>query len=498
MDAGSPIGAPMDTPKPKPPTYTAAPTMKPDLLPRYELILQVLGGRLTVSEAARQAGMARNQFQTLMHRAQQGLIDGMTPKAPGRPPMPERERQLEQTVQKLEQQNEALKQELTEQRLLLTVASQMIRDRASTVRASVRRLHRPRAKTTPVPAKDKPESPEDDVDQRLEHAQALRRGGLRAPLVAALVGVSAATLRRWERRRRRGQAPAARRGPAPGRRQVEPAARDRVDELVRVSGGVLSADALRRQVPGVSRRQALGIKRETLTEMERERKAACARVVITEPGVLRGFDAVHARTSEQGRCYALCSGDGCVPYGTSIAVVEDYDAPSVALALDADFCTHGAPLVVRLDRASVHQAPVVKEVCAGHGVLMLHGPPHHPCFYGQLERQNRERRALLELVPCRSLDDVASQLESQRVLLNNEWRRRSLDWNTAAENWAARKTPCYNRTALRAEVADLNSRIARQLGERAYRGLAERLAIETALKRLGLLRVERTGGLLGN
>lgn len=28
-----------------------------------------------------------------------------------------------------------------------------------------------------------------------------------------------------------------------------------------------------------------------------------------------------------------------------------------------------------------------------YAVLVLHGPPHHPRFYGQLERQNREHRA---------------------------------------------------------------------------------------------------------
>ena len=47
-------------------------------------------------------------------------------------------------------------------------------------------------------------------------------------------------------------------------------------------------------------------------------------------------------------------------------------------------------LVVRMDRAKAHRAPRVTALLDAHKVLVLHGPPRYPRFYGQLERQNRE------------------------------------------------------------------------------------------------------------
>ena len=78
---------------------------------------------------------------------------------------------------------------------------------------------------------------------------------------------------------------------------------------------------------------------------------------------------------------------------TSIELRPSYDSAAVADVLDRDMAEHGAPLVCRMDRASVHRTAGVLEVLRSRQVLLLHGPPHHAQYYGQLERQNREHRA---------------------------------------------------------------------------------------------------------
>src|SRR5688572_15937795 len=77
--------------------YTPAPAIPSDeeLRRRYEQILAVMNGQQTVARAARVLDMPRNHFQTLLHRAMAGFIEGLTPKPAGRPAKPPREAALE-------------------------------------------------------------------------------------------------------------------------------------------------------------------------------------------------------------------------------------------------------------------------------------------------------------------------------------------------------------------------------------------------------------------
>src|SRR5512138_3499791 len=90
-------------------TYEPAPEVPPELRERYATMLEVLQGRITVSEGARRLGMSRNHFQTLMHRGLKGLLAGVTPGEPGRPGKPAREAELEAEAEKLRRENERLK-----------------------------------------------------------------------------------------------------------------------------------------------------------------------------------------------------------------------------------------------------------------------------------------------------------------------------------------------------------------------------------------------------
>lgn len=239
---------------------------------------------------------------------------------------------------------------------------------------------------------------------------------------------------------------------------------------------MVGAASLARSVAGVSRRAAARIKRDELAAVERERKQHCDHVHVTRPGVLRGFDAMHLQTG-----FALVASDGHVPYRTSAHHVAAYNAEHVAVALAEDFTRHGPPLVIRFDRASCHAAAPVASVLHEFRVLVLHGPPRHPQYYGQLERQNLEHRIWLDQ---HDLSDP--WLDAMTTALNRLWRRPTLGWRTAEEVWIDRPPLDDDRDELHHEVQE---RAARRQREGLAPDLAMRLAIEQALINRGYLRI---------
>ncbi|HEY5945392.1 MAG TPA: hypothetical protein VIV40_07870 [Kofleriaceae bacterium] len=258
--------------------------------------------------------------------------------------------------------------------------------------------------------------------------------------------------------------------------------------IVRATHGLVGARNLGR-VAELPRRICAEIKRNELRELERERKARCASVSIAAPGIMRGFDAMHVE-SREGKAYWLVAADSAVPFRTSITTVTSYDADHVIGALIADFESHGPPLVLRLDRISCQRTPELAAVLTRYQVLALHGPPRHPYYYGQLERQNREHRAwcaLLGLVPLRELADAA---EAMRTSLNTLWPRPTLDGWTAEHAWRARRHVSVDRRELITDVDRCASALITTGLEPLH---ARRIAIESALKERGLLTVNQGG-----
>jgi hypothetical protein len=302
-------------------------------------------------------------------------------------------------------------------------------------------------------------------------------------VAARIAGVGPSTLRRW---RARGL-------PMRTTRRLPLAVgiRDAAEIRVRALHGQIGAAALAHATPGLSRRSAAGLKAEVLTALERERKAALVRIVISAPGILRGIDAMQMADDEAR--FALIAGDGAIPYRTSVTSGRCYDTTLVMRALERDLAAAGPPLVYRLDRARCHDAAPVRSLLAAYEVLRLRGPPHHPSYYGQLERQNLEHRAGVDNAPADGVP-LGLRLPIMIDCLNRLWPRRSLGWATAADAWSARPPLVVDRQALREEVTDRAARIARTLDVRGQPAdLAERLAIEQTLARMGYLRQEIGG-----
>lgn len=324
----------------------------------------------------------------------------------------------------------------------------------------------------------------EEPERCLSEAARLMGEGLPGKLAATAVGRDVSTLRRWARRARGDETLARHRGPwhEPGSREVARARR-----LVHELHGLVGAASLSHSVPGLSRRQAAQVKAETCTELERARKGRLERITITQAGVLRGFDVMRLN-----RRHLMVAGDGSIPYRTSWAIEPRYDGPAVARFLNQDFHRHGAPLVLRVDRARQHTTELVRRVLLGYGVLGLQGPAYRASYYGQLERQNEEHRQWLSHAPAHGAPaaEVATMMEA----LNGKWRRRELGWRTAKEVWRKRPRRTLDRRTFRQEV---ERRAARIREETPLRGkpadYPERLAIEQILARRRLL-VRKRGG----
>jgi hypothetical protein len=221
--------------------------------------------------------------------------------------------------------------------------------------------------------------------------------------------------------------------------------------------------------------------------MERERKRHLKRITITIPGVLRGFDAM-----ELDGQYLFVAADGSVPYRTSWLLSSEYTGTKVARFLGDDLRRHGAPLVLRMDRAKQHATTLVKRVLERYQVTVLQGPAYRAAYYGQLEHQNQEHRRWLDrLDPGQPL--LPSTLKAMMGALNGRWRRRELGFRTAADVWKARPQLPLGHAAFRQEVERRTAKIQERISRGKPADLSRRLAIEQALLHHGLM-VRKPGG----
>jgi hypothetical protein len=453
-------------------SYVPTPAVPEALMQRLLVVVEVLSGMKTVSEGARVLGLSRNHFQTVLHRGLDGLIQGLDLKPAGRRARSPAQQAQAREQKRLARENARLRKQVAATEQLLTLAGGLLKGRARPTRAK---------RTTKVHRDDGGDA-DPDPTRRLEEVEAMRALGVTARLTAAVAGVHPATVRRWRARRAPATAPAA------PNHAVPPTVAAQATAVVRALQGQIGAVALQHAVPGLSRRQAAWLKGVTRTRLERERKAALTRIQVTQPGVLRAMDGVHYRGAE-GPFWALIAADGAVPYRTSVTAGTHYDEALVVRALERDLARNGAPLVYRLDRAKAHDAPRARAVLAAHEVLVLHGPPRCPRYYGQLERQNREHRAWDAVVRTTPSDEIEARLQEMLNAVNSAWPRRMLAWRTTQQAWDARPALDVDRRALRDEVNERAARIARTLAVRGQPAdLAERLAIEQALETRGYLR----------
>jgi hypothetical protein len=457
--------------------YVKVPEPSEDERALYEAVLKVMAGSMTVIDAAKSVGLSRVHFQSRMHRGLSGLLESLGPQKRGRKAVPEAERALTRQVTSLEKENEELRRQLEASARMMGVASEWMRKGLAAA---------PRGrKTKPTAEAAMSESDDDGPARLLEMIAALETQGVASALACAAAGTASSTARRWRQRRRAGESMRSKRGPRP-ENVVCADAKENAEKVLNSTKAQLGAAALARQT-GLSRRTAAVVKAEHLTRSERERRARTERVSVA-PGVIRGFDAM-----DVSGVPVLLSSDGGVPYRTSVFVAERYDTAAVAEAVARDFAMHGAPLVWRVDRWKAHVTQPVLDVLREYEVLLMHGPPRCPRFYGQTERQNREHRGWFEaLGPC-DMERLPDECESMLWAFNELKPRRTLGWRTAGEAWRSRQVVTVDRRELAEEVAERAEKLKQEAHRVAYPGLVERLAIQAALTQRGLLKVTKGG-----
>lgn len=450
----------------KKPTYTPAPELPtdPDLRRRFSEIIAVLAQTQTVSGAASSLGLSRVHFQTILHRVIGAIIDEITPKPAGRPAKP-----LELAA--LEEENARLKADL-EALQIRTESIERLLNVVGGIASGKTPLPRTRAKKT------KPEDPE-PATARKQAVTAMREQGATIAECGETLGVSTSTVRRDLKPR----SCVAKRSKVRDENKCQ-----QVRSLVRSTHGLVGAQSLS-HMTGLPRRTCADLKRRERRELERERKDRCARVLLASPGIIRGFDAMHVETNE-GKAYWLVAADAAIPYRTSVVTVPTYDAEHVIAALMADFETHGAPLVLRLDRIACQRTAEVLALLARYEVLALYGPPRHPYYYGQLERQNREHRAWYAMLGIVSPAELAAAGTAMKTSLNAQWARPTLDWWTADQAWRARRPLGIDRQELLRDVERRTSGLVTS-GMEWLR--ARRTAIESALIDRRLLTINQGG-----
>jgi transposase-like protein len=463
--------------------YVGEPEVPGELKERHTLVMAVLRGEMTVTAAARQLNVSRNHFQTLLHKAQAGLIAGLEPGLPGRPPLPVEVAELRQRMQQLERENAQLRQQAERSDKLMEAVGGILQGRAQRQRSARKKRSESSGGAN--------EGEDPDGARQLEEVERMRALGLTTALAAAAVGVAASTARRWRRVERCGQP--LRSAGCDRRAPVTEETRTRVIEVVKRLHGQIGAEALSHRVPELSRRQAAELKQVARREMEKERIARLQRITVTESNVIRGMDQLYVRCGSVQRLLLLAS-DAHVPYRTSVTACSQYDEEAVLRALQKDLARYDAPLVYRLDRASSHRTPRVKSLLDAHQVLVLHGPAHYPQYYGQLERQNREHRAWLRADDHIAEHDLQCIADKMLEALNHELPRKSHDWHTASEIWMRRSPLAVERNEFREDVTSRAARLRLHVSSHPdCEELAWRLAIEQALKDRGYL-LRQTGG----
>lgn len=176
-------------------TYTPAPVVPPQVMPRLVAIVEVLSGIKSVSEAARSLELSRNHFQTILHRGVVALVQSITTKPGGRPGTPAAVAALQKELQQLKRENAHLKKRVDSTDRLLEVAGGLLHGR---IRSTGRQRRTRRSSTGSSRHEDT--DPEARRQRVLDGVEQMRHLGVTARVSASIAGVDASTVRRWRSR----------------------------------------------------------------------------------------------------------------------------------------------------------------------------------------------------------------------------------------------------------------------------------------------------------
>jgi hypothetical protein len=203
--------------------------------------------------------------------------------------------------------------------------------------------------------------------------------------VAAALGVTERTLRRWAQRRRNG-------GPLIGRRgrRPEPVARSRRQGLIAAMlrfGPCAGVNVLRGLFGDVPYRTIAKLKRRFARVVQRRRGWYRRKLRWLRAGAVWATDFTHPEAALESACNRLCLVRD-LGSGAQLAAVPccGERARVVCAVLAVLFCVLGPPLVLKHDGGGAFWADRTRALLRKHAVVALRSPPRTPQYNGSCER----------------------------------------------------------------------------------------------------------------
>ena len=259
--------------------------------------------------------------------------------------------------------------------------------------------------------------------------------------VAAALGVSERTLRRWAQRRRNGVPTVDRRG-----RRPEPVARSRRQGLIAAMlrlGPCAGVNVLRGLFGDVPYRTIAKLKRRFARVLQRRRGWYRRKLKWLRAGAVWAMDFTHPEAALDHGDNRLCLVRD-LGSGAQLAAVpcRGERALVVCLVLAVLFCVLGPPLVLKHDGGGAFWAPATCALLRAHGVVALRSPPHTPQYNGSCERSGGTlKQRIAHVAWARGHPDRWTQADIAEALLaaNTTARPRGANGPTPAEAWAVRR-----------------------------------------------------------
>jgi hypothetical protein len=207
-----------------------------------------------------------------------------------------------------------------------------------------------------------------------------REHGWRCPVVAARLGVSERSLRRWSARRRRVV--------ARGRPVARPPRTVRQDVLVQLAEGGpgVSVARLRAAFPQVSRAELVDLRGRYRRLCWQRGRGRMARLTWTQAGVVWAADFAWPPEVIEGRYPRLLSVRDLAS-GMQLAwrPVGGESAAETCGVLTGLFREHGAPLVLKMDNGPAFRSEELARMLSPYGVAVLYSPAYTPSYNGSAE-----------------------------------------------------------------------------------------------------------------
>lgn len=271
-----------------------------------------------------------------------------------------------------------------------------------------------------------------------QSAAARSDSGLSGRRLCRRVGLSRATLCRWQRRQQRGQPLL--RSPGPAKIAPLPLAevRQRLEQLRhgrKRTGG--TGELYRHYQESLSRRQLGAWVQEARQQQRAQQRAQLQQVSWFHAQTTWALDATEWPTDQPGvKLQVLLARDLASNYNLGVQADYQLTGSHVAHYVTQLIVRHGPPLFLKRDNGAALHTQEVQEVLAGAGILPLNSPAYYPRYNGGMEKHIGDFKRLFDYdLPSRwegDLHPARSLLEALRHE-SNARPRRSLRHYSPAE-----------------------------------------------------------------